>query len=62
MKTLELKSQETHSGYKTFLAVGTVYNFGEDLTSKGRVRNKLVIKLECIYFIEDLNKYILSEI
>ena len=37
MKTLELKSQETHSGYKTFLVAGTIYNFGEDLTSKGRV-------------------------
>ena len=37
MKTLELKSQETHSGYKTFLVAGTVYNFGEDLSSKGRV-------------------------
>ena len=41
MKTLELKSQETHSGYKTFLVAGTVYNFGEDLTSKGRVRCSL---------------------
>ena len=38
MKTLELKSQETHSGFKTFLVVGTMYNFGEDLTCKGRVR------------------------
>ncbi len=49
MKTLELKSQETHSGYKTFLAVGTVYNFGEDLTSKGRVRSKLHFRVYLLY-------------
>eukprot|EP00794_Sanderia_malayensis_P018649 gene18649-20530_t len=37
MQTLQLKSQETHSGYKTFLVVGTLYNFGEDIAAKGRV-------------------------
>ena len=43
MKTLNLKSQETHSGYKTFLVVGTLYNFGEDVTSKGRVSFDVLI-------------------
>ena len=45
MKMVSLKSDIVESGFKSFLAVGTTYNFGEDLACKGRVC--------CICFIID---------
>lgn len=37
MKNITLKSEETVSGMKGFIVVGTTYVYGEDLPCKGRV-------------------------
>ena len=37
MKNISLKSEETVSGIKGFIVLGTTYVYGEDLPCKGRV-------------------------
>jgi cleavage and polyadenylation specificity factor subunit 1 len=37
MKNIILKSEETVSGMKGFIVLGTTYVYGEDLPCKGRV-------------------------
>ena len=37
LKHVLLKSQETVSGLKGYVAIGTNYSFGEEIVSKGRV-------------------------
>ena len=37
-KNLMLSSQETHTGHKGFICVGTTHVYGEDITCRGRVR------------------------
>ena len=37
MKNILLKSEETVSGMKGFIVLGTTYVYGEDLPCKGRV-------------------------
>jgi hypothetical protein len=39
MKNIILKSEETVSGMKGFIVLGTTYVYGEDLPCKGRVRD-----------------------
>ena len=39
MKVMQLRSQETLSGRKEFIVVGTTATYGEDIGTKGRVRN-----------------------
>jgi len=36
-KNLMLSSQETHTGHKGFICVGTTHVYGEDITCRGRV-------------------------
>ena len=36
-KNLLLSSQETHTGHKGFICVGTTHVYGEDITCRGRV-------------------------
>ena len=36
-KNLMLSSQETHTGHKGFICVGTTHVHGEDITCRGRV-------------------------
>lgn len=38
LKTVYLAYEGTRSGLKGYIAVGTNYNYGEDITSRGRVR------------------------
>lgn len=38
LKTVSLAYEGTRSGLKGYVAVGTNYNYGEDVTSRGRVR------------------------
>lgn len=44
VKTVNLSYEGTRSGLKGYVAVGTNYNYSEDITSKGRVRMSTVIK------------------
>ena len=37
VKTVNLSYEGTRSGLKGYVAVGTNYNYSEDITSKGRV-------------------------
>lgn len=37
MKNLELRSQETHTGRKGFVCLGTTLLIGEEFASRGRV-------------------------
>ena len=37
LKHVLLRSQETVSGLKGYFAIGTIYGFGEETVSKGRV-------------------------
>ena len=37
LKHVLLRSQETVSGLKGYIAIGTIYGFGEETVSKGRV-------------------------
>jgi len=37
LKNVRLADEGSHSGLKGFVAVGTNYNYGEDITSRGRV-------------------------
>lgn len=39
VKNVNLMSEGTRSGLKGYLAVGTSYNYGEDVTIRGRVGN-----------------------
>ena len=39
MQVMQLRSQETLSGRKEFIVVGTTATYGEDISTKGRVRN-----------------------
>lgn len=41
VKNVNLMSEGTRSGLKGYLAVGTSYNYGEDVTIRGRVGNFL---------------------
>lgn len=38
LKNVSLAYEGTRSGLKGYIAVGTNYNYGEDITSRGRVR------------------------
>jgi len=37
LKNVSLAYEGTRSGLKGYIAVGTNYNYGEDITSRGRV-------------------------
>lgn len=37
LKTVHLSYEGTQSGLRGYIAVGTNYNYSEDITSKGRV-------------------------
>ena len=37
MKNVMLRSEETHSGMKGFICVGTTHVYGEEITCRGRV-------------------------
>jgi len=39
-KNLMLSSQETHTGHKGFICVGTTHVYGEDITCRGRVSTR----------------------
>ena len=39
MKVMRLRSQETLSGRKEYIVVGTMATFGEELSAKGKVNN-----------------------
>lgn len=47
LKNVRLSDEGSHSGLKGFVAVGSNYNYGEDITSRGRV---------CFVFISCENK------
>lgn len=50
MKVMRLRSQETLSGRKEFIVVGTTATFGEEINAKGKVLAS--DSLQCIlYFI-----------
>jgi len=40
VKCLDLECKQTTSGRKKFLVIGTGFLKGEDVTTKGKVRNK----------------------
>ena len=42
-KNLMLSSQETHTGHKGFICVGTTHVYGEDITCRGRVGVDIII-------------------
>jgi cleavage and polyadenylation specificity factor subunit 1 len=37
LKNVSLAYEGAHSGLKGYIAIGTNYNYGEDITSRGRV-------------------------
>lgn len=51
VKTVNLSYEGTRSGLKGYVAVGTNYNYSEDITSKGRVSFKRLISA---YFYSSL--------
>lgn len=57
LKNVALAYEGTRSGLKGYIAVGTNYNYGEDVTSRGRVSSlKRNFKLyEKQKFISDFN-------
>lgn len=42
MKTIRLRSEETLSGFKSYIVMGTNLSLGEEVTSRGRVSNFIV--------------------
>lgn len=42
MKTIRLRSEETLSGFKSYIVMGTNLSLGEEVTSRGRVCNFIV--------------------
>lgn len=50
LKTVNLSYEGTRSGLRGYVAVGTNYNYSEDITSKGRVSRSIVqFKSQNIY-------------
>jgi hypothetical protein len=43
LKNVSLAYEGTRSGLKGYIAVGTNYNYGEDITSRGRVRTSDIL-------------------
>jgi hypothetical protein len=43
LKNVSLAYEGTRSGLKGYIAVGTNYNYGEDITSRGRVRTNEIV-------------------
>lgn len=43
LKNVSLAYEGTRSGLKGYIAVGTNYNYGEDITSRGRVRTYQIL-------------------
>lgn len=43
LKNVSLAYEGTRSGLKGYIAVGTNYNYGEDITSRGRVRPNVIL-------------------
>jgi Pre-mRNA cleavage and polyadenylation specificity factor len=46
LKNVSLAYEGTRSGLKGYIAVGTNYNYGEDITSRGRVS----FTQHCVFF------------
>lgn len=42
LKNVSLAYEGTRSGLKGYIVLGTNYNYGEDITSRGRVRDSLI--------------------
>ena len=51
MKVMQLRSQETLSGRKEFIVVGTTATYGEDIGTKGRVRDQQLFRLDDIFLL-----------
>jgi cleavage and polyadenylation specificity factor subunit 1 len=53
LKNVSLAYEGTRSGLKGYIAVGTNYNYGEDITSRGRVRTSEILTqdLKFLYIV-----------
>ena len=57
LKHVLLKSQETVSGVKGYIAIGTSYTFGEEIVSKGRVSLSFFIQITELYTDASVQKH-----
>lgn len=57
LKNVSLAYEGTRSGLKGYIALGTNYNYGEDITSRGRVHSNNFFLL---LLIESLNIFVLD--
>lgn len=51
MKTIRLRSEETLSGFKSYIVMGTNLSLGEEVTSRGRVCNFIVHITNYMYIL-----------
>jgi len=56
LKNVSLAYEGTRSGLKGYIVLGTNYNYGEDITSRGRVSSVFILKISFL----PINDFILK--
>jgi len=63
LKNVSLAYEGTRSGLKGYIVLGTNYNYGEDITSRGRVSSIFIVKISFLSidnFILKIFRYLYS--
>ena len=52
MRHLYLSSEGMHAGQRAFLVLGTNFNYGEDITSRGHIKVNICLAVIILFTVE----------